>query len=181
MSGPVTVTISVIRRRTWEREAHLGYYWNGSTANDGKEGTVAADTTAVDYNTLLSGETVLAWPKNSKGGRGLGLRSASIRGHAYGGRYAGRGNGPRGRGDRGFSDNFFEWSTGTVGAKLRDGVYTFGIRLFDRKGNRDAGPGVEQRILVKTTPREPKDLQFVSYNGTTLALKWRSSLCIANT
>ena len=181
MAGPVAITVSVIRRRSWERQAKLGYYWNGSNDNDSKEGTVASDSTSVDYTTLLSGEYVECWPKNTKGGRGLGLRSTSVRHRPYGGHYLGRGKGPRGRGDRGFSDDFFRWSTGSVGLKLRDGVFTVGIRLFDRLGNRDAGPGVEQRILVKTTPRPAQDLQFTSYTAGVLSIKWRASLDIANT
>lgn len=179
MAGPSFCKLQVMRRRTFEQSAQAGVFWNG-TVTSSKEGNIAAETTAVDYTTLLCGETLLLFPRGSKGGSGHGIRGRYPRGHAYGGALLGRGNGPRGRSDRGFSDRFFEWSTRAVGLALRDGVYRFGIRLYDRKENRDSGPGVEERVLIKNTPRSPKDLQFVSYTGTTLSLKWRASLCISN-
>lgn len=178
MAGPSFCKLQVMRRRSYEQAAGAGVFWNG-TITSSKEGNIAAETTAVDYNTLLCGETLLLFAKGSKGGSGRGIRGKYPRGHAYGGALLGRGNGPRGRGDRGFSDRFFEWSTRAVGLALRDGVYKLAIRLYDRKGNRDSGPGVEERVLIKNTPRSPQDLQFVSYAGTTLSLKWRASLDVS--
>lgn len=168
------VEISFVRRNLWPAGVRYRVLWNGTIAANGDGLPNANPAAPVNEDSPLS-EAIPIWPKGKAGVGDEPIGDGVIGEPANFAAGYGAGDGAVGDGEAGLHGNRVTWSTRSVLPALRDGSYTFAVRLEDELGNVQAAALATATILVAGVPRPPTGLRYVGYSNGAVQLAWRHS------
>jgi hypothetical protein len=181
---PAHVAVHIARTHDAELDQRVAICWNGTRHPSG-EGASRGATHPVDFDSPIS-DRVPLWPAGAKCGLALGkLGFGSLgAGQYHGPAGLGLGRGQLGLGQLGLFSDDWTWNTAhafpALGLGLRDGAYRFAARLFDALGNPDPTGGTTAAIVVRATPRLPRNLTPTPTQPGHVTLTWAHSTDVAD-
>ncbi len=154
------VRISLLRSQNLPSDATSEIYFDNGTGE-------------VDYDTPLTNSPIKIWPA-WQDKAGFGMSKFSMDDFGYGSAAAvGFGNGSFGHGQFGLDADTIEW----VSPPLQAGVYMFGVKVIDERGN-ESNASETEPITVIPAARPAERLSISSFNKQTnqLVLKIEDSV-----